>query len=218
LRWVTHVVGRGSRVARAWRLRLGGWHVNHALDVVDARGRTHRLVLRRWARPGWDADDPDYTVERETRVLEHEEHAAREVCVAVLVASDLAAQVLEPYLLAENLLGARRTTAEKLSDRVDRRARVVTRQSLEHDHEIVVALAGRLATAPRAHQNDGRIPIRLKLCNSLPTFDQAAFGQISSSPDAAEPNAGSNFQASDARAPRARWLRRQRFAARHQAW
>lgn len=70
LRWVTHVVGRGSRVARAWRLRLGGWHVNHALDVVDARGRTRRLVLRRWARPGWDADDPDYTVERETRVLE----------------------------------------------------------------------------------------------------------------------------------------------------
>jgi hypothetical protein len=130
--------------------------------------------------------------------LEHEEHAAREVCVAVLVASDLAAQVIEPYLLAEDLLGARRTTAEKLSDRVDRRARVLTRWSLEHDHEIVVALAGHLVTAPRAHQNDGRVPIGLKLCNSLSTFDQAAFGQIASSPDAAEPNAGSNFQASDA--------------------
>lgn len=69
-RWVTEVLGRGSRVACARRLRLGGWHVNHALDVVDADGRTHRLVLRRWARPGWDVDDPDYTVERETRVLE----------------------------------------------------------------------------------------------------------------------------------------------------
>ncbi len=54
----------------ARRLRLGGWHVNHALDAVDADGRTHRLVLRRWARPGWEVDDPDYTVQRETRVLE----------------------------------------------------------------------------------------------------------------------------------------------------
>ena len=63
-RWVTDVIGRGSRIAWARRLRLGGWHVNHALDVVDADGRTHRLVLRRWARPDWAAENPDYTVER----------------------------------------------------------------------------------------------------------------------------------------------------------
>lgn len=69
MRWVTDVFGRGSRVARARRLRLGGWHVNHALDVVDAEGGTHRLVLRRWARPGWEVADPDYTVKREIRVL-----------------------------------------------------------------------------------------------------------------------------------------------------
>ncbi len=66
---MTGEVGPGSRIARAWRLRLGGWHVNHALDVVDAAGHAHRLVLRRWARAGWDADDADYTVQRETRVL-----------------------------------------------------------------------------------------------------------------------------------------------------
>ncbi len=69
-RWVTEMIGPGSRIVSARRLCLGGWHVNHALDVVDARGRSHRLVLRRWARPGWEADDPDYTVEREARVLE----------------------------------------------------------------------------------------------------------------------------------------------------
>jgi phosphotransferase family enzyme len=34
------------------------------------RGCTHRVVLRRWARRGWELDDPDYTVEREARVLE----------------------------------------------------------------------------------------------------------------------------------------------------
>jgi aminoglycoside phosphotransferase (APT) family kinase protein len=67
--WVTGVIGAGSRVARTRRLRRGSWHVNHAMDVIDSRGRTHRVVLRRWARPGWEDDDPDYTVEREVRVL-----------------------------------------------------------------------------------------------------------------------------------------------------
>jgi hypothetical protein len=44
-------------------------HVNHALNVIDRRRRVHRVVLRRWARPGWEFDDPDYTVLREVRVL-----------------------------------------------------------------------------------------------------------------------------------------------------
>lgn len=69
VRWVTDVMGPGSRVVSARRLMLGSWHVNHALGVVDRRDRTHRLVLRRWAWPGWQTQDPDYTVERETRVL-----------------------------------------------------------------------------------------------------------------------------------------------------
>jgi aminoglycoside phosphotransferase (APT) family kinase protein len=68
-RWVADVVGSGSRVVSARRLRRGSWHVNHAVDVVDTDGRIRRLVLRRWARPGWEVDDPDYTVDRETRVL-----------------------------------------------------------------------------------------------------------------------------------------------------
>ncbi len=91
VRWVTDVFGRGSRVARARRVRLGGWHVNHVLDVIDADGRPHRLVLRRWARPGWEVDDPDYTVERETRVLE-------------LLRS---ARVPAPEMVAADLEGAR---------------------------------------------------------------------------------------------------------------
>lgn len=70
LRWVTAVVGPGSHVTSARRLRPGSWHVNHALEVADKHSRIHRLVLRRWARPGWAADDPDYTAEREARVLE----------------------------------------------------------------------------------------------------------------------------------------------------
>ena len=62
-------MGAGSQVARVSRLRPGSWHVNHAVDVIDGHGRAHRVVLRRWARPGWQDDDPDYTVEREVGVL-----------------------------------------------------------------------------------------------------------------------------------------------------
>jgi aminoglycoside phosphotransferase (APT) family kinase protein len=68
-RWVAEVIGPGSRVVSVRRLRPGSWHVNHALNVADGSGGKHRLILRRWARPGWETDDPDYTVERETRVL-----------------------------------------------------------------------------------------------------------------------------------------------------
>jgi len=39
-------------------------------SMSSTRADAHRLVLRRWARPGWEVDDPDYTVEREIRVLE----------------------------------------------------------------------------------------------------------------------------------------------------
>ena len=69
-RWVIDVFGHGSQIAWARRLRLGGWHVNHALNVIDSSGHVHRVVLRRWGRSGWEADDPDYTVGREVRVLE----------------------------------------------------------------------------------------------------------------------------------------------------
>jgi aminoglycoside phosphotransferase (APT) family kinase protein len=69
VRWVTEAVGPGSTLAAARRLRPGGWHVNHAVVVVGGDGGTRRLVLRRWARAGWEADDPDYTVDREVRVL-----------------------------------------------------------------------------------------------------------------------------------------------------
>jgi putative transposase len=57
--WVARTMGPGSRIQVVRRLPMGSWHLNHALTVVDGGGRVHRLVLRRWARPGWDRDDPD---------------------------------------------------------------------------------------------------------------------------------------------------------------
>jgi aminoglycoside phosphotransferase (APT) family kinase protein len=68
-RWVAQALGPGSLIVSAHRLPLGGWHVNHALQVLAVGGATRHVVLRRWARAGWELEDPDYTVEREARVL-----------------------------------------------------------------------------------------------------------------------------------------------------
>jgi phosphotransferase family enzyme len=46
------------------------WLANHVLEVVDGAGVVHRVVLRRWARPGWDEEDPDFTAAREAAILE----------------------------------------------------------------------------------------------------------------------------------------------------
>jgi aminoglycoside phosphotransferase (APT) family kinase protein len=69
LRWVTDALGAGSRITALRRLTEGGWHANHALTVVDRDGRARRLVLRRWARPEWTLEDPDFTAQREVAVL-----------------------------------------------------------------------------------------------------------------------------------------------------
>jgi aminoglycoside phosphotransferase (APT) family kinase protein len=42
---------------------------------VDGSNRRHLLVLRRWARPGWD-QDPEMTAAREAAVLERLSHTA----------------------------------------------------------------------------------------------------------------------------------------------
>ncbi len=88
----------------ARRLGLGGWHVNHAVDVLDPRGSLHQLVLRRWARAGWEEDDPDYTAEREARVLELL-RASAVPAPEVLAADLLGASCGVPALLLSRLVG-----------------------------------------------------------------------------------------------------------------
>jgi aminoglycoside phosphotransferase (APT) family kinase protein len=68
LRWVVAAVGRGAQLVRV-RLLPSAWAAVHAIDVDDADGRRHRLVLRRWARPGWEVD-PEFTAGREAAVLD----------------------------------------------------------------------------------------------------------------------------------------------------
>jgi aminoglycoside phosphotransferase (APT) family kinase protein len=70
LRWAAAAIGRGSRIASVRRLTAGGWHANHALTIVDRGGTAHRVVLRRWARPEWVVEDPEFTAAHEAAVLE----------------------------------------------------------------------------------------------------------------------------------------------------
>ncbi|MDP8911482.1 MAG: phosphotransferase [Actinomycetota bacterium] len=97
-------VGVGSRVVSVRRLGGGGWHANHAVDVVDRRGEKHRLVLRRWARPGWEILDPDFNAHRELatyRLL-----AESDVPAPRLVAADPDVEACDvPALLITRLRG-----------------------------------------------------------------------------------------------------------------
>jgi aminoglycoside phosphotransferase (APT) family kinase protein len=104
LRWAAESIGAGSRIASLRRLALGGWHANHALTVIDRDGNAHRLVLRRWARPEWAVEDPDFTAAREAAVLEL--LAASPVPAPKLVAADPDGAVCDvPTLLITRLRG-----------------------------------------------------------------------------------------------------------------
>jgi aminoglycoside phosphotransferase (APT) family kinase protein len=104
LRWAADSVSAGCRIASVRRLTEGGWHANHALTVVDRAGRSHRLVLRRWARPEWRTEDPDFTVEREACALGL--LADTPVPAPVVVAADPEAAVCDvPTLLLTRLPG-----------------------------------------------------------------------------------------------------------------
>src|SRR3954469_16460542 len=62
MRWAQEAAG--ARIVAALPLE-SQWLANHVLVLADGR----ELVLRRWARPGWEADDPDLTAAREALVL-----------------------------------------------------------------------------------------------------------------------------------------------------
>ncbi len=117
--FVLDVFGPGSRIVRARRLGLGGWHVNHALNVIDPRGDTHRVVLRRWARSGWEADDPDYTVQREVRVLDLLRSTA--IPAPEVIAADPVGERCDvPALLLTRLAGHPPSHADTDSEGFDR--------------------------------------------------------------------------------------------------
>jgi aminoglycoside phosphotransferase (APT) family kinase protein len=104
LAWAAAAFGRGGRVV-AVRPLPSAWLANHAVDVADAAGTLHRVVLRRWARPGWDDEDPDFNAAREAAVLAL--LAPTPVPAPALVAADPDAAACDvPALLLGRLPGA----------------------------------------------------------------------------------------------------------------
>jgi aminoglycoside phosphotransferase (APT) family kinase protein len=86
LAWVARTVGPGARVVRVRALGGGSWLATHLVLVDDRAGRRHALVLRRWARPGWEREQPTFTAATEAEVLTH--LAAGNVPAPPLVAVD----------------------------------------------------------------------------------------------------------------------------------
>jgi aminoglycoside phosphotransferase (APT) family kinase protein len=101
LGWAAAAFGPGGRVV-AVRPLPSAWLANHALEVADRAGTVHRVVLRRWARPGWDEEDPDFTAAREAAILEL--LAPTPVPAPALVAADPDAAVCDVPALLLGLL------------------------------------------------------------------------------------------------------------------
>jgi aminoglycoside phosphotransferase (APT) family kinase protein len=98
LRWAE--AQAGARVIAALPME-SRWLANHLVVLADGR----ELVLRRWARPGWDDDDPDLTAAREALVLGR--LADSEVPAPELVAADVDASTCDvPALLITRMPGA----------------------------------------------------------------------------------------------------------------
>jgi aminoglycoside phosphotransferase (APT) family kinase protein len=103
LGWAARAFGPGSRVVSVWPLS-SAWLANHVVEVADAAGAVHPVVLRRWARPGWDEEDPDFTAAREAAILDL--LAPPPVPAPALLAADPGATVCDvPALLLALLPG-----------------------------------------------------------------------------------------------------------------
>ena len=103
LEWAAAPFGPGSQVV-AVRPLPSAWLANHVVEVADTTGARHRVVLRRWARPGWDQEDPDFDAAREAAILEL--LAGTPVPAPALVAADPGAAVCDvPALLLRFLPG-----------------------------------------------------------------------------------------------------------------
>jgi aminoglycoside phosphotransferase (APT) family kinase protein len=104
LAWVRQVMGRGSRITRIRYLEGSSFLANHAIDVADRHGTIHRLVLRRWARPGWEETDREFDAGREATILRL--LARSDVPAPRLVAADSSGEAAGvPALLMTRLPG-----------------------------------------------------------------------------------------------------------------
>jgi aminoglycoside phosphotransferase (APT) family kinase protein len=115
--WVEAAVGGGWRVTRVRRLTGGIATAADAVTLARAESAGHGpvrrdVVLRRWLRPGWEADDQAFGPGREAAVLRLLEPAGLPVPQVIAVDTD-GSGCGAPALLADRLPGARPTLAHQ---------------------------------------------------------------------------------------------------------
>lgn len=179
LRWAAGQFGPGSRVVSV-RPLSSAWLANHAVDVADAAGRVHRVVLRRWARPGWDEEDPDFTAAREAAVLEL--LAPTPVPAPALVAADPDAEICDvPALLETRLPGGPPDLGGDPGPLVEGLA-----AALPPIHAVAVPGAGSGPVPPyhRFHEPEGLVP---PAWSARPDLWARAFAVAAGPPPAGRP-------------------------------
>ena len=103
VRWIEDAVGPRSHLVSARVMRPSST-IKHAVNVLDGRGREHRLILRRYHDRERLRTDPWYQPENEARVLRL--LAETSVPAPCLLAADLEAAVCDvPGLLEERIPG-----------------------------------------------------------------------------------------------------------------
>jgi aminoglycoside phosphotransferase (APT) family kinase protein len=116
LAWAAASIGDGAQVTSMRRLRGGMSSSMTALTIEDARGHRHRLVLRRFVRAEWLAEEPDLArheasaltlLERSEvpapRLVAFDEHGTRTDVPAVLMTRLKGRIELDPPDLASYL-------------------------------------------------------------------------------------------------------------------
>jgi len=179
LAWAAAAFGPGARVIGA-RPLVSAWLANHAVDVAAGDGTVHRLVLRRWARPGWDEEDPDFTAAREAAVLEL--LAPTPVPAPALVAADPDAEICDvPALLETRLPGGPPDLGGDPGPLVEGLA-----AALPPIHAVAVPGAGSGPVPPyhRFHEPEGLVP---PAWSARPDLWARAFAVAAGPPPAGRP-------------------------------
>jgi aminoglycoside phosphotransferase (APT) family kinase protein len=179
LAWAAAAFGPGARVIGA-RPLASAWLANHAVDVAAGDGTVHRLVLRRWARPGWDEEDPDFTAAREAAVLEL--LAPTPVPAPALVAADPDAEICDvPALLETRLPGGPPDLGGDPGPLVEGLA-----AALPPIHAVAVPGAGSGPVRPyhRFHEPEGLVP---PAWSARPDLWARAFAVAAGPPPAGRP-------------------------------
>lgn len=105
LDWVQRSLPPGSQIHSVKPLVGSRWHECHTLRIAGPSGEAYDLILRRWARPGWDSLDPDFDASREADVLRIVESLP--LPTPHLIAADPAARWCDvPTLLITRLAGS----------------------------------------------------------------------------------------------------------------